>query len=538
MQQNALNLPIPLEKALSIGVLTVGSDSKVTLDGLIEQLRLVGDEIITSQSLKAILVIDLISRDTSNAHEKFASLFSPISQPIFYANMGCYTPYQLTTATTSQDLIGEIHFVFSSRTTNQLVQDSNKSHPEIDSIAVIGAGTMGTGIAICFLDHNIPVTLIDINQSAVERGVEAIKSIYQRQIKRGKLSQTEMQKRISLLNSSDNIEGAKNAGLIIEAVYENLQLKKSLFKELASAGKKTRILATNTSTFDIHELADQTQIKDRVIGLHFFSPAHVMPLVEVVKTRYTSPDVVCGAMNLIESLSKIPVLTNVCYGFIGNRMMEGYGREAELMALEGASPEKIDQALQKFGMAMGILAVFDMGGLDVGVKVHQENSHQLSSDPTYYQASKALYDAGRLGQKNAKGFYQYQTGSRSPLPDQQANNILAKKAVELGIDQRHNHSEEEIINRCLLAMINEGFNILEEGVAQRACDIDVVWTMGYGFPKSKGGPMFYANQIGIKKIYTDILELQKKFGDTHWRPAKLLQTMAQSDQSITDSNKC
>jgi 3-hydroxyacyl-CoA dehydrogenase len=294
------------------------------------------------------------------------------------------------------------------------------------------------------------------------------------------------------------------------------------------------VLATNTSTLDIGQIAKVTSRPGDVIGLHFFSPANVMPLLEVVHTDQTSAQTICTAMALAKTLRKTPVLAKVCYGFIGNRMMEGYAREAEFMALEGATPRKVDDALQEFGMAMGILAVFDMAGVDVGVNVHKANAEQFPPDPAYYQASQAMYDAGRMGQKNGKGFYRYEPGDRNRYDDDEALAILRARAAQLGIQQRTDHTAIEIVERCLYPLINEAIQILDEGVAIRASDIDVVWTSGYGFPRYRGGPLFYAETIGLKTIYEGILKYQQKFGSMHWQPAPLLARLVAENRSLAD----
>ena len=267
--------------------------------------------------------------------------------------------------------------------------------------------------------------------------------------------------------------------------------------------------------------------------MHFFSPANVMPLLEVVRTASTSAETIRTVMDLAKPLRKTPVLARVCYGFIGNRMMEGYAREAERMVLEGANPRAVDSALEQWGMAMGILAVFDMAGVDIGVNVHKANAERFPPDPAYYQADFALVEAGRLGQKNGKGYYRYEAGDRKRYDDPEAIAILKARAEKLGVPPRE-HTAQEIVERCLYPLLNEGIRILEEGVAIRAGDIDVVWTAGYGFPRYRGGPMFYADTIGLKTLLAGMRKYQEIFGPMHWEPAKLLVDLVEKGQSLAD----
>jgi len=277
-----------------------------------------------------------------------------------------------------------------------------------------------------------------------------------------------------------------------------------------------------------------------VIGLHFFSPANVMPLLEVVRGEATSPTAIRTSMELAKSLRKTPVLARVCYGFIGNRMMEGYAREALLLTLEGATPRRVDTVLEQFGMAMGILAVFDMAGIDVGVNVHRTNAHMYPPDPTYYQADAALHAVGRLGQKTGKGFYRYEkgqeTGKRARYDDPEAIEVLRKRAAELGVAPRE-HTDQEILERCIFPLLNEGLRILDEGIAQRASDVDVVWCAGYGFPRYRGGPMFYADTLGLPALLAGMEKYHAIFGPMHWAPAPLLVRLVREGRTLADWDK-
>ncbi len=428
-----------------------------------------------------------------------------------------------------------IHGFFSGRKTGQVPGlDETLKPAEIKQAAIIGAGTMGGGIAMCFANGGIPVTIIDVSEEGLQRGLDGIDKNYASRVKRGRMSEEKKAATMAFISGALNYDAVKEADVVIEAVFEDMTLKQTIFKELDKLAKPGAVLATNTSTLDINKVAEVTSRPESVIGMHFFSPANVMPLLEVVRTDSTSDQTICTTMAMAKPLRKTPVLAKVCYGFIGNRMMEGYAREAEFMALEGATPRKVDDALQEFGMAMGILAVFDMAGVDVGVNVHKANAEQFPPDPAYYQASQAMYDADRMGQKNGKGFYSYKPGDRNRYDDEEALALLRQRPQELGIEQRSDHSYEEITERCLYPLINDAIQILDEGVAIRASDIDVVWAMGYGFPRYRGGPLFYAETIGLKTVYEGILKYQEKFGSMHWQPAPLLERLVKEGKTLAD----
>jgi 3-hydroxyacyl-CoA dehydrogenase len=403
----------------------------------------------------------------------------------------------------------------------------------IASGGVIGTGTMGGGIAVCFANAGLPVTVLDTSQEALDRGLGAIRATYDSMVKRGRLTAAEKANRLALIRGTLDYSDLGKADVVIEAVFESLDLKRKVFKAIDEVAKSGAVLATNTSTLDIAEIAAATRRPEDVIGLHFFAPANVMPLLEVVRTDATSPAVIGAALDLAKRLRKTSVLARPCYGFIGNRMMEGYAREAERMVLEGATPAQVDGVLEAWGMAMGILAVFDMAGVDVGVNVHRANAHRYPPDPSYYQADFALHAAGRLGQKNGKGYYMYLPGDRSRHDDPQALEILQAAARHLDIPQRA-HSDEEILERCLYPLINEGIRILEEGIALRASDIDVVWCAGYGFPRYRGGPLFYADTIGLETVHDGILKYRGLFGAMHWQPAPLLARLASEGRTLAD----
>lgn len=427
---------------------------------------------------------------------------------------------------------GSVHAFFAERATRHIpgLPDGERGRP-VALAGVIGAGTMGGGIAICFANAGIPVTLLDADAAALGRGLANVDRTYQSMVDRGRLGAAEKAQRLARIRPSLDYGDLAAADVIIEAAFEDMALKQAIFRKLDAAAKPGAVLATNTSTLDIEQIAAVTARAHDVIGMHFFAPANVMPLLEVVRTTQTSAAAIRTVMDVAKALRKTPVLARVCYGFIGNRMMEGYAREAERMVLEGATPRAVDSALEGWGMAMGILAVFDMAGIDVGVNVHTANARRFPPDPTYYQADFALHEAGRLGQKSGKGYYRYEPDSRKRIDDPQAVEILRARARKLQVQQRE-HSPWEIVERCLYPLLNEGLRILQEGVALRAADIDVVWTSGYGFPRYRGGPMFYADTIGLPALLEGMHKYRDVFGPMHWQPAPLLVQLVEQGRTI------
>ena len=408
---------------------------------------------------------------------------------------------------------------------------------EIQSAAVIGSGTMGGGIAMCFANAGIPVYILDIDNEALQRGLGLVRANYTRSVRKGRMSEEELERRMSLIQPSTDYEDLHEADLVVEAVFENMALKKDIFRRLDGVARPGAILASNTSSLDLDEIAAVTSRPGDVVGLHFFSPANVMRLLEVVRGRETSFDVMASAMKLARKLGKIGVQSGVCPGFIGNRIVAQYGREATLMMLEGVSPERLDSVLLAFGFPMGPCAVGDMVGLDIGVKAADEArlKGDWNGDERDGAIGRALVEAGRLGLKSGAGYYRYEPGSRRPLPEAEVPSLISKQAERLKIEPRE-ISDEEITHRCLYSMINEAARILAEGIALRPADIDVVMVYGYGFPRTRGGLMHYADEIGLQQLVARIQRFQDILGDRYeyWSTAPLLQELAGKNQKFKD----
>jgi 3-hydroxyacyl-CoA dehydrogenase len=396
---------------------------------------------------------------------------------------------------------------------------------DIRSAAVIGAGTMGGGIAMCFANVGLPVILVEANEEALARGLGAVRRNYETSARRGGISSADIERRMALIKGVTGYDAVADADLVIEAVFEDMALKKEIFTALDRIAKPDAILATNTSYLDTNAIAAATGRPESVVGLHFFSPANVMRLVEVVRGTRTQPGTIASAMAIARKIRKVPVLVGVCDGFVGNRMLGRRGREAERLLLEGASPQQVDQALTEFGLPMGPFAMGDMAGLDISFRGRKQRGQ-------VWPIADAIVEAGRLGQKTGAGWYRYETGSRTPLPDPVTDHIIEEVAKRVGVERRP-VDQDEILARLLYPMINEGARILEEGIALRASDIDVVWVYGYGWPAHRGGPMFYADQIGLATIRDRLAEFARRFHEPALEPAPLLQRLADDDGSFT-----
>jgi 3-hydroxyacyl-CoA dehydrogenase len=409
---------------------------------------------------------------------------------------------------------------------------SDAAKVSIARVAVIGAGTMGSGIATACADAGVAVTLIDSTAAGLERGLSLIASNYESSVARGRLTAAAAAERRARITDSLDINATVNADVVIEAVFEDLALKQRILSQVASLTPASTLLASNTSSLSIAELARPCRDPQRVVGLHFFSPAHVMRLLEIVRTAGTDPAALGKALAVAKLLRKIGVVAGDAFGFIGNKMMlDGYWREAELLMLEGASPEQVDSAMESFGFAMGPARVSDLGGTDVGTKTRIELFKRESRSDPYFVIADALTAMNRLGQKANAGFYRYEPGDRKALSDDVVTKLIEQLAAQRGIKRRH-IEQSEIVERCVLQLINVGAQVLDAGVAVRAADIDVVWVHGYGFPRHLGGPMFYADCLGAQQVLDRIEYYRERAGNDYWQPAVLLKQLARHGESF------
>jgi 3-hydroxyacyl-CoA dehydrogenase len=426
---------------------------------------------------------------------------------------------------------GSIHAFFAERQVAKIpdVPDDTPTRP-IARAAVIGAGTMGGGIAMCFANSGIPVQIVETAQAALDRGLDVVRKNYAATVAKGRLSQAAMDGRMALFQGSLDLAAVREADIVIEAVFEEMDIKKSVFRELDRLCKPGAILATNTSTLDVDEIAAVTQRPQDVIGTHFFSPANVMRLLEVVRGKATAKDVIATTMKLGRTLGKVPVLVGVCDGFVGNRMLHRYFHQAEFLVEEGALPHQVDKVLVDFGLPMGLFTMSDMAGNDVSWRIRKRQAASLPRNVRVSKIIDKLCEHGRFGQKTGAGWYRYEPGNRTPLPDPLVEDIIVTESKRLGITRRV-IGEDEILKRCIYALINEGAKILEEGIALRPGDIDIIYIYGYGFPAWRGGPMFYADTVGLKNVYQDVCRFAERDAEA-WTPAPLLQRLAEQGKSF------
>jgi 3-hydroxyacyl-CoA dehydrogenase len=424
------------------------------------------------------------------------------------------------------------HVFFSEREVGKLPGiDANTPIRPINKIAVIGAGTMGGGIAMSFANAGIPVALLELKAEALDRGLAKIRKNYELSAQRGNLTKAELEQRMDLLFGTLDYADIADADLVIEAVFESLPIKQQVFRTLDELCKPGAILASNTSTLDVDAIASVTRRPQDVIGLHFFSPANVMRLLEVVRGQATAADTLATTLKVARRIGKIPVVSGVCFGFIGNRMLEPYLREAHRLLLEGATPAQVDNVMTGLGMAMGGLSMCDLAGIDVGYLMRESRREEIAHDPCYCKLSDELYELGRFGQKSGRGFYIYEGRERKDDPEVVA--LAQRIAGELGIQQRV-IGDEEIHDRCLFTLINEGIQLLDEGIAQRSSDIDLVWINGYGFPAWLGGPLHYAESLGLKKVLTSLQHYRAAlgaYGEMWFQPAPLLERLVASNKT-------
>jgi 3-hydroxyacyl-CoA dehydrogenase len=400
---------------------------------------------------------------------------------------------------------------------------------DIKKVAVIGAGTMGGGISMSFANAGIPVSVIETADEALKRGLSVMEKNYKTSVSRGALREEDVTKRMGLLNGTTDISATQDADLVIEAVFEEMPIKKDIFGKLDKLTKPGAVMASNTSYLDINEIAAATSRSADVLGMHFFSPANVMKLLEIVRGDKTSPEVLATAIAAARKIGKVPVVVGVCHGFVGNRMLRARSIEAERLLLEGVMPHEVDGALTEFGFPMGPFAMSDLAGLDVGWRMRKAQGLKA-------EVADALCEQGRFGQKTGKGFYVYEAGSRSGRPDPEVEQIIVAASKRLGVTRRP-IDRKEIVERLIFPMINEGARILEEGIAQRPGDIDVIWIYGYGFPIWRGGPMFYADTVGLPYIRDRLAALAKATGDKRHEPSLLLAKLAAGNSTFAAGAK-
>ncbi|MGA9882270.1 MAG: 3-hydroxyacyl-CoA dehydrogenase NAD-binding domain-containing protein, partial [Candidatus Acidiferrales bacterium] len=425
-----------------------------------------------------------------------------------------------------------IHVFFAEREVAK-IPDVPKETPVllVKSVGIVGAGTMGAAIAMVFANAGVPVMMKDADQAALDRGLANIQKNYAISVQRGRFTQDSVNERQKLITPTLKYASFADADLVIEAVFENLALKKEIFAELNRVCKPGAILASNTSTLDLDEIAATTTRPESVIGTHFFSPANVMRLLELVRGKRTGKEAIATCMQSAKKIGKVAVLVRNCWGFAGNRMFMPYLTEAQFLVEEGATPEEVDAALTSWGMAMGPLAVSDLGGLDVAYRVRQERRHARKPGERETFVESKLCEMGRLGQKNGMGWYKYGDDRRATV-DPEVTALVRKWSIEAGVPQRK-ISAEEIVDRCVCRLVNEGAQILDDGIALRAGDLDTIYANGYGFPAFRGGPMWYADAVGLKKVYERVSEFQRQHGAI-WRPAPLLKELAESGRGFAD----
>ena len=421
------------------------------------------------------------------------------------------------------------HIFFAERAAAKPPKDVSGKPRDIKKVGVLGAGTMGGGISMTFIEAGYPVTILEMSDEALTRGLGVIEKNWSRGIKSGRITEEEVERRMGMYTPTTDYADLADCDIIIEAVFETMDVKRDVFRKLDQVAKQGAVLATNTSYLDIDAIAAETSRPEDVIGMHYFSPANIMKLLEIVRAEKTADDVLLTALDLAKKTRKQPVVARVGHGFIGNRMLTPYIRQANLLVLEGASPEQVDKALTDFGWAMGVFAVSDLAGLDIGYKSRKDQD--LSDDEKrVYIAADRLVEAGHLGQKSGSGFYSYDPETRARTPNPEALKIIDDVRAELGINTR-TVSDEEIIERTQFALANEGAHVLGEGIAARAGDIDTVYVYGYGYPRWRGGPMQYAQSVGLKSVASRLNEWADGAGGVHWEPSDFLMEKAAGDES-------
>ena len=536
----ASGVPVPAARALELGLLDAIVDGDL-LEGAIKFIR---DVVESGAPLRRICDMDgkLSGFDAGifdSARAQYAQRMRGFNAPqraIDCVEIATRTPIEeglrkereiFELCLRSNQSAAQRHIFFAERAASK-IPDVPKDTPvrELKLAAVIGAGTMGGGIAMNFANAGIPVFLMDATQEGLDRGLATIAKNYASGVKKGRMTQEKMDATMALIRPTLRYADLSDADIVIEAVFEEMDLKKTVFKELDAVCKPSAVLATNTSTLDINEIAASTSRPEQVIGLHFFSPANIMKLLEIVRGKKTAKDVIATAFALSKAIRKVGVLVGVCDGFVGNRMVHPYIREALFLLEEGATPQQVDNAIYQFGMAMGPHAMSDLAGLDVGWRIRKRQASTRPADERYCDIADKICENGHYGQKTGRGFYIYDPATRQSSPDPEVEAMCVAESQRKGIPRR-TITDDEIVERCIYALVNEGARILEEGIALRASDIDVIYVFGYGFPAYRGGPMHYADAIGLDKVYQKICAFHAEHGKL-WEPAPLLARLAKS----------
>ncbi|UEM25235.1 enoyl-CoA hydratase/isomerase family protein (plasmid) [Skermanella mucosa] len=543
--------PVPAPEALELGILDALDDGESALDAGLRFAQRIRDE-----KLPARRVADRTDRIEGTEHAVFADARAKLAK----SARNLHSPHRCVDAVEAavtlpfeqglakerelfQDCMdspqraGLIHAFFSEREAAKVpgLPAGTPTRP-VNLAAVIGAGTMGGGIAMCFANAGIPVLLLEANPEALDKGVGVIRRNYENSAKRGKLTADAVEQRMALIRPTLSYDDLKDADLVIEAVFENMDVKKRIFGTLDKVCKPGAILATNTSTLDVNEIASATSRPQDVAGMHFFSPANVMRLLENVRGAETSDEVLATVMEVSKRIGKVGVMVGVCYGFVGNRMLHQRGREAMALVEEGATPQQVDKVFTDFGFPMGQFAMSDLAGIDVGWRIREERRKAGDPDAQPPNWLDKLAEQGRFGQKTGKGVYRYEPGDRTPRPDPEVEALIEAYRAERGITPRE-IGDQEILERCFYVMVNEGARILEEGIAARSLDIDVVWINGYGFPSFRGGPMFWADGIGLAKVHEAVKGYHDRLGGRHWEPSSLLERLAREGGKFGDLSK-
>jgi 3-hydroxyacyl-CoA dehydrogenase len=537
---------IPAERAAGLGILDRCVDGDILDEALAFAATVIGKAVVPTSARDAQMTEAGANPGVFDAYrKKIAPRARGFEAP--YACVDCVEasvtmPFDEGMAYEREvfmKLVGSVqskamqHAFFADRAASR-VADLPKDAPvkDIARAAVIGCGTMGGGIAMNFASAGIPVRVLETEADALDRGLAVIRGNYAASEAKGRLPAGETDRLMALIEGTTSMADLADADIVIEAVFEDMALKKTVFAELDKVARADAILATNTSTLDVDEIAAATSRPHRVVGTHFFSPANVMRLLENVRGAKSDAESVATIMALARRIGKVGVLSGVCDGFIGNRMLDPYLRQAGLLLEEGCLPEDVDRVIHDFGFAMGPFAMSDLAGVDVGWLVRQERLKRYPDLPRYSEIGDRLYELGRYGQKTGAGWYRYDKGSRTPVPDPVVEELVMEASARQGIERR-TVPDEEILERCLFPLINEAARILEEGIAQRASDIDVVWIHGYGFPRHRGGPMFHADQVGAKHILEVMQRLHNRLGKG-LEPAPLLVELAKSGKGFLD----